>query len=587
MRLSIILGLVIGTTSLCLAQTPGSAPVPADAHELVTGAGAATARPADRTQSFDLLNRAKRPMRLHAPITPKHLLTASFTATGDAANSGTGELTELWMAPQNWRWTAKLGSYSLTRVNTGGTTYDEKPAGLLPMRVHMLRNAIFWAAQNPSAGAQFRSAAVEWNGRPATCLLVSDEPAAADMLSRRWDETEYCIDNQTGLLQILSWAPGIYTVYSYAKGESFHGQPMPDRITMYVAKAAVIDAAFRMEDAADTAPLTAAKGLADGPAPPGLDEPSHMTLDVPDASVSGAAMPAIVNAQVSPDGAVTTLEVCASADPLLASAALNRVKGMKFGGSPAQRQHYVQVRFVPASSLTKTASPPARSSYISISPYTLERSVSLPPEPQTDKEILALRSDGATLHLYAAGLVGSKQYARDLRFPDGRWVTVYDSIKARVTWPALSAIEVKTLVSKASKGPDHCNLNPSQTLLRQDRIEGQQVDVIQQNAGGHRMTLALAPGLGCHAVYVLSEAMRPDGSFHMSAETKTTRLVLGEPEAKLFEIAPDLVEMKPSEARRRLFESTDLTLTSDEKAQMLRDIERQSAELDRRYESKK
>ena len=66
-------------------------------------------------------------------------------------------------------------------------------------------------------------------------------------------------------------------------------------------------------------------------------------------------------------------------------------------------------------------------------------------------------------------------------------------------------------------------------------------------------------------------------------ETQTTRLVLGEPEARWFEIAPNLVEMKPSEAQRRLVESVEWPLGPEDKAAMMRRMERQGAVLDARY----
>src|SRR5580700_1020259 len=53
--------------SLCAAQ------IPADPFELV--AGKAVVKTADRTQALALLNKAKRPMRLLAPMTQPYLLT--------------------------------------------------------------------------------------------------------------------------------------------------------------------------------------------------------------------------------------------------------------------------------------------------------------------------------------------------------------------------------------------------------------------------------------------------------------------------------------------------------------------------------
>jgi hypothetical protein len=41
--------------------------------------------------------------------------------------------------------------------------------------------------------------------------------------------------------------------------------------------------------------------------------------------------------------------------------------------------------------------------------------------------------------------------------------------------------------------------------------------------------------------------------------------------------------MKPSEAQRRLWESLDLGLSAEQKAAMVRNMEREGAEADRRY----
>jgi hypothetical protein len=525
MRLPVGLLAIVLVASACEAQISVTAPIPANPYELVTGHDKATAKPADRSRALALLNKAKRPMRLLAPTTPPYLLTASFIAAGDPANSGPGELTELWLGSQGWRWTAKFGDFSVSRIHTQAGTFDEKPVQLAPMRVHMLRNALFWAGQGLTAGSQFRRAAVEWNGRPATCLLVSDQPEASDTSTRRWDESEYCIDDQTGLLQILSVAPGSYTVYSYAAGQSFHGQPMPDRIKIYVGGTVAIDATLRMEEpgAADSGlPAPTAEMIAAGQ-PVGLDEPMRRLIDLSDASVSGAALPVIVNAQIGPDGKVVDQELCAAADPSLVARALGQVKTMEFGGSTVQRQAYVEVRFVPPSSvpvtvLRETQMPPGPP----VEPYYLERTVSRRDSGFGAKEILARRSDGAIVRMNSVGPVEQGQFARDLQFPDGRSLTLYDGIKAKVTWPLMSEIEIGFRRSKALAGTPDCS--EGGRLLRHDQMEGQKVDVFQITAGSHRLTLWAAPALGCENLYVNSETMQLDGSFRPAVETKTTLL---------------------------------------------------------------
>jgi hypothetical protein len=562
---------------ICAAQI--SAPVPADPYELVTGK--TVAKPADRTQALVLLNKAKRPMRLLAPMTPPYLLTVSFTATGDPANSGTGELTELWLGQQNWRWTSKLGDFSMRRIATRAGVFDEKPVAMVPMRVHMLRNSIFWAGQGLTASSQFRSAAVEWKGRPTTCLLVSEQAAAEQPGARRWDESEYCIDDQTGLLQILSVAPGNYAVYSYAEGVTYHGQPLPERIKTYVAGALVIDAGLRIEEPTEQSiPGPTAEMLA-ADKPVVMEEPMRRRIDLQNPSVSGMALPVIVNAQVGPSGKVVVEELCAAADPTLGAKALDQVKTMDFGRSEVQRQAYVEVRFVPAA--TAASAPAAIKPAVAIvpaEPYYLERTISGPERRSDGKEILARRVDGATVRMTTFG--PGEHYLRELKFPDGRSLMVYDEIKVKVTWPALSAAEKERLRSLV--GQSDCSAG--RTLLRHDQVEGQDVDVFQITTGSYRATLWAAPKLGCETLYVNAETIRQNGSFEKTSETKTTKLVIGEPESHLFEIAPDLVEMKPSEAMQRMWESLDLGLDAEQKAGMLRELRREGAEADRRYQGK-
>jgi hypothetical protein len=551
MRLSIFL--LIASASM--AQIA----VPADPYELV---GKTAATPMDRTEALALLNKAKRPMRLLSPATPPYLLTVAFTA-----DRLPGEFAELWLGQQNWRWTAKLGDFAVNRIATRLGTFDEKPVGLVPMRLHMLRNNIFWAAQGVTAASQFRRAAVEWNGRPTTCLLVSDEQQADASAPRQWDESEYCIDDQTGLLQILSVAPGNYAVYSYS-GQSFHGQPLPDRIANYIAGIAVIDANLRIEEPAEHEIASAAAGEK----PVLLEEPMRRRVDLPSPSANSARV--MVNAQIGPDGKVTVEEICAATDPTLGAQALERVKTMEFGRSNAQRQAYVEVRFGTASGLaTAVRRTTVAPQSVLIEPYYLERTLVGPNRSLNTKEILARRSDGATLRMTWVGPPEHGQFVRDLKFPDGRSLTIYDGVKAKVTWPARPAGSL----------PGSADCSAGRTRLRRDQIEGQEVDVFQTTAGSYRITMWAAPKLACENLYVNSEAMQQDGSFRPAMETKTTRLEIGEPDARLFEIAPDAAEMKPSEAQRRLWESLDLGLSAEQKAAMVRNMEREGAEADRRY----
>jgi hypothetical protein len=215
----------------------------------------------------------------------------------------------------------------------------------------------------------------------------------------------------------------------------------------------------------------------------------------------------------------------------------------------------------------------------------MERSVSFPEHEADTKEVRAVRSDGAMVGVSTFGPAEKGKYVRDLRFPDGTNVTIYEDIKAKVTWPKLSEGESRNMAERARFASADCGASMGfGTLLRRDQRDGQDVVVVQRADGSHRTTFWAAPKVGCQYLYVKSEAMQGNGSFKMSAETKATKIVIGEPEARLFEIAPDLVEMKPSEAQRKFFESLDLS--PEMKAAVLRDVERENAAADKRYAGK-
>jgi hypothetical protein len=475
--------LVMGMAYLCVAQTTAPPPVPNDPYELVTGQGKSVAQDAARADALALLNHAKSFMRLHAANTRPHLLTAAFTT-----DSGPGELTEMWLGVGSHRWMAKFGDYSVTRYNIDGEAFDEKHVGILPMRVHMLRNSIFWAAGTIAANAHFRTAPALWNDKKVTCVLVSDRGDSSAIAARRWDESEYCIDDQSGLIQTFSFAPGNYSVYSYAKGQSYHGTPIPDRIATYVAGNLVIDTSLSLDEPDGTAlPTTPTEEMiANGPVI-SLQDPIRLRVQASNAHVA-ADETVMVNAQVGPTGEVAAAEICASSDPSLNPEALAHVKAMSLGGGDFQRQEYIEVLYSSHAGATTSAKtsdkPPVPR--VPIESYYLERATTTPGGAsfhEGEKEVLARRSDGSTVRLMSVGPAENGVLTREIDFIDGRKVTVYDSIQAKVTWPLRSDGEMHYLRDRATSGPGECEMGSTAALLRHDHMEGQDVDVIQMTAG--------------------------------------------------------------------------------------------------------
>ena len=327
-------------------------PIPGDPHELVSGAVQIAASPAERAAALSLLERAVQNNKLHMPGTPPYKFTASFSAGGSSTNTGGGEVTETWLSGQSWRWTANIGNYSVVRIGSRGQTVEEKHVSMIPMPVQMLRNAIFWAAPGRNfSNAQIRTAAVRWNNKPATCVLVSGVVGAA-VQARLWEEEEFCIDNASGILQIHSIAPGTVTVYGYTGDLQFHGRSIPDRITIYVAGIAKVDAQFNITDAGfvDQSLLTPTpEMIANGPVIVSMS-PVRFPLDVPLSSSSGAIQSVIIHAEIDGDGNVIEAELSAASNPALAQPALDFVKKERFPAAGlTQRQAYINVRFVPAS----------------------------------------------------------------------------------------------------------------------------------------------------------------------------------------------------------------------------------------------
>jgi hypothetical protein len=147
--------------------------VPPDAHELVTGAVEALTTPDARAGALAMIERCAQNTRLHTPGTSPYTFNASFTAAGEASQTGAGQLGETWWSGREWRWTASLGGASVARTSFQGQTVDETPGATVPTRVHMLRNAIFFAVPDPPSNIQIRTSASMWQGKPVTCILTS------------------------------------------------------------------------------------------------------------------------------------------------------------------------------------------------------------------------------------------------------------------------------------------------------------------------------------------------------------------------------------------------------------------------------
>jgi hypothetical protein len=265
-------------------------------------------------------------------------------------------LRETWISGENWRWDGSLGDYSLQRISSNAAVYDQNANSMIPLRLKMLANAVFAPIEAAPRRATVRFANVEWKGAQITCILTSGQGnAQVARNGRQWYETEYCIDPATGLLDIASIAPGVYTVYDYTNALSFHGRVLPGTVTVAGNGATVLSAQLTSIadfDPKDTSPFTpTSQMIAQGPATT-LMLPTRFPIPG-SASAPGAAIQSvIVHAIIDSTGAVRESEVLQTSS--LSAAALSLVTGMTFpekqpaaGASPTEREYYINVRFLP------------------------------------------------------------------------------------------------------------------------------------------------------------------------------------------------------------------------------------------------
>jgi hypothetical protein len=213
---------------------PRIAPVPADPLELVTGH---IDTPASREPALQILARAREGYAYRS-AGQSYDLKVSFTVNsgGQTEHDGAWEMEDIFDPQQGLRWTAKTASgYTTTQISSQGMFYREGTSSIVPLRLQEARAALFDPI--PSTGGVdrdvIRTSTSVFKGAQVTCLLLSGSGnAPAATAGRRWEETEECIDPQTGLLKVHSQAPGRYFAYDYSDGLQLAGHAFPHKVTV-------------------------------------------------------------------------------------------------------------------------------------------------------------------------------------------------------------------------------------------------------------------------------------------------------------------------------------------------------------------
>lgn len=342
----------------CLTLSTGFAqdqvaPVPGDPLELATGPVQLAGTADERAAILSLLERARQNNHLHAPAGAPFDLKVSFISSGQTAYTGPGEMEEVWVAPGTWRWTAQLGSYSQSRIYYHGSAYDINAHAYLPLRLQMVRTAIFWPVSGNLADRLIRSAAANWKGVPVTCALISGTRSEVTAVpGRQWQEEEFCVDPKSGLLQTYSVAPGIYNVYDYSNAIQFHGSTLARQISTIENGIPVLQMQIEnLHDAGavDSASFTPTAEMQS----PGFT--IRGPLRFPQLArnpqiASGTIQPVIVHALLDVTGKVLEAESLDTANASLSEAALQLVQSSNYGppavrGANVQREVFINVQF--------------------------------------------------------------------------------------------------------------------------------------------------------------------------------------------------------------------------------------------------
>ena len=331
------------------ALSASAAPVPDSPMEMVTQPARLLTSQDERAAALALFDHARHSLALHNG-SPAFQMKVSFMSSGQSQFEGDGSMEEISAGPQ-WRWTARIGSSSQTHLSPGaGVAYSTNPRDPIPMRVQMVRSAIFTPIAFNLGADVIRTAEVTRDGKELTCMLLSSA-APYPNAPRQWFETEYCMDADTGLLRTWSEAPGIYIDYNYADAIHFAGRTIARDITVTEGNEAILQIHIdSLEPAAGLMPSMfepTRSMLADGPAFV-MNGPRRLPMRGDNAAEGqpSRVQPVIVHATLSnTDGHVIEAEALPGSDPALAQEAVNLIEKTSFPANGMQQEVFVNVKY--------------------------------------------------------------------------------------------------------------------------------------------------------------------------------------------------------------------------------------------------
>ncbi|HLW76146.1 MAG TPA: hypothetical protein VKS01_04155, partial [Bryobacteraceae bacterium] len=241
--------------------------------------------------------------------------------------------------------------FAMTHIAANGKSYSDSPSGYMPLRLQEARAAIFdpLPAAVDTRHDAVRTAPGIYNGKQVACVLLSGAMSTAQ--ARQWEETEACVDPQSGLLETFSQVPGRYFAYEYSNDAQ--GRTSLTKVTVTEAGRTVseikIDSLTPLA-ALDPAAFTPAaemieKGRAIGTA--GATKASYVYADA--AVDPGATVrPVVVFGLITPAGKLVEAHSLQPSDPNSQAAvdAANRISFSPMPSPPRQRFAFILEKFV-------------------------------------------------------------------------------------------------------------------------------------------------------------------------------------------------------------------------------------------------
>ncbi len=334
------------------------AAIPSDPLEMASGPIQVVDTAAGREAVVQLLDRARNNYDLRGG-SHGYDLKVSFTASsgGQTDYDGAWEMEDIFDPQQGLRWTAKAAAgYSTTQIASNDMFYGEATADTIPLRLHEARGALLDPMPSDASVDRdlIRMSTATFKGVELTCVLLSASGNTLT-LGRRWEETEECIDPQTGLLLVHSQVPGRYFAYEYGTAPQVDGYMFPQHVTVTEAGKVVSDISVKSlsEFAADPSlfiPTEAMKARGPSIAMAGAQKISGFYGRRPFPE-GAAARPVIVFGLVTSAGQLVEAHSLQPSDPN-SQAAIDAAKRMNFaspallGGRPQQHFVFVIEKFI-------------------------------------------------------------------------------------------------------------------------------------------------------------------------------------------------------------------------------------------------